>query len=69
MHGGPVKVLSMNGAHARTHTHTHTRARTHAHTHTRYIPDVSSSAESENPRICNPDTVVIFGMIGTLSEY
>ena len=33
-----------------------------------YTPDVSSSAESGNPRIWDPTTVAIFGMIGTLSE-
>jgi hypothetical protein len=39
------------------HTHTRTRARTHTHTHTQ-----------GNPRIWNPTTVAIFGMIGTLPE-
>jgi len=38
------------------------------HTHARYTPDVSSSAESGNPRIWNPTTVAIFRMIGTLSK-
>ena len=40
-------------------------------THTRafHTPDVSSSTESGNPRIWNPTTVAILGMIGTLSEH
>ena len=52
----PVLLMLCYLTHARTHTHT------------RYISDVSSSAESENPRIWNSTTVAIFGMVGTLSE-
>ncbi len=62
-------VLGLHHIPVHPHTsHTHTHTHSHTHTRTRDTPGVSSSAEPGNPRIWNPTTVVIFGMIGSLSE-